>query len=125
MRGIPPTSFHAELTPVLMRQMSGCVSLNLLLGGGSWSAHHPRPKGILPSRGFYHDHLLLRLAMMAQVVITLANSLLTLLKDRWEFVCRVEVISFWAITRILPTPQTLFRESQEVLYEKVRGSDPL
>ena len=76
-----------------MRQMSGCVSLDILLGGGSRSTHHPRPRGLPPNRGFHYDHLFLRLAMMAQVVFTRADSLATLLKDRWEFVGRVEVIS--------------------------------
>ena len=56
-----------------MRQMSGCVSFNILLGRGSWSTHHPRPRGILPTRRFHYDHLLFRFAMMAQVILGTAD----------------------------------------------------
>ena len=78
------------------------MCFDFLLGGCPGGAHHPGPWGPLPIRGLHYDHLLLRIAMMAQVIGTLLNSFHTFRSDRWEFVYRVEVISSCAVAHSLP-----------------------
>ena len=75
-----------------MWEMSRGVCVNLTLGGGSRSAHHHRPRGAAPVGLFHDDHLLLRIARMAQAVMPGFDFLRSFLRDRTEVVNGAEAI---------------------------------
>ena len=56
-----------------MRKMSRDVSVDLFGGGGSRSAHHHWSRGSAPGGFLHDDHLLLRIARMAQAVMPFCN----------------------------------------------------